>query len=543
MMREEETLKYSVLLVDDEPLIRRGIRARLTWLGLPFERIAEAGSAAEALERLENETFDLLITDVRMPETDGLDLIAGARERCPSIRALVLSGYAEFEYARRALDLGVDAYLTKPVDGQELFAACTNALARLEQSRLSARETQPLSESRRREETYAAERELNLFFSGRDGGVSFPHLKTSCPFFWDGSRSICLGILRIDSESWQTGGFRPEDLDLLHFCLKNVLDEVFGEGGVLAVPHGRKRNRMYLVFSVPKSTADGEAALRGVAAEAFRILRETLAAGGVVLGMGVSETADALRAEWAEQAEEALSFVRGGAEDALVFFDGEAETPRLTGGGESASLELFFRERRLASIERLLDELCFDASDAPLTSASWRRIIDRVFSLLIRSGPSADEPERMATLIRSFERIRAMEAPEEIVRALKRQLADALSSSSVPEEIDSGSRIRMARNYIEQHYSEDLSVAALAERFGMRANYFSSRFKQEVGCSAVRLIATCRVRKACEYLERSDWSIVDIARRVGYEDPQYFFRVFKKEMGLSPLQYRNRGRG
>lgn len=105
-------------------------------------------------------------------------------------------------------------------------------------------------------------------------------------------------------------------------------------------------------------------------------------------------------------------------------------------------------------------------------------------------------------------------------------------------DTDSKSRIRMAIQYIHEHYNENLPVNELAARFDMSPNYFSSIFKKEMNQSAVNYITEYRVQKAREYLEASDWSVVEIARKVGYEDNQYFFRVFKKYTGLTPLQYR-----
>ena len=96
----------------------------------------------------------------------------------------------------------------------------------------------------------------------------------------------------------------------------------------------------------------------------------------------------------------------------------------------------------------------------------------------------------------------------------------------------------MAIQYIHEHYNENLPVNELASRFDMSPNYFSFVFKKEMNQSAVNYITQFRVQKAREYLENSDWSVVEIARKVGYEDNQYFFRVFKKYTGQTPLQYR-----
>ena len=105
---------YKVLIVDDEQLIRSGMIARFQYLNFTFERIREAASGMEALALLEKEPADIVITDIKMPDMDGMTLIREAKEKYPGTQFVVLSGYAEFEYAETAIELGVKSYLLKP---------------------------------------------------------------------------------------------------------------------------------------------------------------------------------------------------------------------------------------------------------------------------------------------------------------------------------------------------------------------------------------------------------------------------------------------
>ena len=109
-------------------------------------------------------------------------------------------------------------------------------------------------------------------------------------------------------------------------------------------------------------------------------------------------------------------------------------------------------------------------------------------------------------------------------------------------EVRARSRIQMAVRYIHEHYSENITILDLAERYEMSPNYFSSIFKREIGVSAVNYITDVRMKEAQKLLAHSDNSVVDIAKKVGYEDGQYFFRVFKKHTGMTPLRYREENR-
>ncbi|BFK28962.1 helix-turn-helix domain-containing protein [Blautia producta] len=110
------------------------------------------------------------------------------------------------------------------------------------------------------------------------------------------------------------------------------------------------------------------------------------------------------------------------------------------------------------------------------------------------------------------------------------------------QDASSKDKIQLATQYIKKHYNENLSINGLAELYNMSPNYFSSVFKRELDQSAVNYITEVRMEKAREYLKDTDLSVIEIAENVGYEDSQYFFRVFKKTTGVTPLQYRQQYR-
>lgn len=111
---------YSVLIVDDELAIREGLTALLDWESSGFQIIDTAANAIEAKYKYELYSPDLMIVDIRMPGRDGLELIKELRENDPEMHIIILSGYADFDYAKRALAFGIDNYLLKPVDELEL---------------------------------------------------------------------------------------------------------------------------------------------------------------------------------------------------------------------------------------------------------------------------------------------------------------------------------------------------------------------------------------------------------------------------------------
>ena len=113
-------MRHNVLIVDDEQLIRQGLRARIEYLGIDVDEIFEADNGLMALGIQDEHPIDLVITDIRMPDMDGLELIQEMQKKNNQIKFIVLSGYAEFSYAETAIRLGVKAYLLKPVSNDDL---------------------------------------------------------------------------------------------------------------------------------------------------------------------------------------------------------------------------------------------------------------------------------------------------------------------------------------------------------------------------------------------------------------------------------------
>lgn len=135
-------MRHNVLIVDDEQLIRQGLRARIEYLGIDVDEIFEADNGLMALGIQDEHPIDLVITDIRMPDMDGLELIQEMQKKNNQIKFIVLSGYAEFSYAETAIRLGVKAYLLKPVSNDDLKDAFDKAYQEMEQTASIRQEVQ-----------------------------------------------------------------------------------------------------------------------------------------------------------------------------------------------------------------------------------------------------------------------------------------------------------------------------------------------------------------------------------------------------------------
>ena len=123
---------YRLLIVDDEPMIVEGLKAYILTADYPFSAVDTASNGREALEQMEKQPPDMLITDIRMPQLDGIGLLSAVREREWGTKVIVLSGYNDFEYVRSMAVLGIENYLLKPVNEEELYATVSATLKKLD---------------------------------------------------------------------------------------------------------------------------------------------------------------------------------------------------------------------------------------------------------------------------------------------------------------------------------------------------------------------------------------------------------------------------
>ena len=143
--------EYRVLLVDDEEEIRTGISRKIDWPSLGFRLVGEAGNGEEALELAEQLRPDVVLTDIKMPFMDGLELCRRLRISLPGARLVVFSGFDDFEYARQAVSMGVSEYILKPINAPELGQVLGKLREQLDRQRLERRDMEKIGRASCRE--------------------------------------------------------------------------------------------------------------------------------------------------------------------------------------------------------------------------------------------------------------------------------------------------------------------------------------------------------------------------------------------------------
>ena len=538
-------MRHNILIVDDEQLIRQGLRARIEYLGIDVDEIFEAENGLMALRLQEEHPIDVVITDIRMPDMDGLELIQEMQKKNNQIKFVVLSGYAEFSYAETAIRLGVKAYLLKPVSNDDLKAAFDKAYKEMEQTASVRQEVQMKKRMDREKQVYQQEKALNALFSSQEAGaVTREQLCKLCGYdekMWAGGAEsvLYLAILHINKESFEHQRFRPVDHELVRFMIRNIFEEIQAPCEKLLVNSLSDTRQMYGIF-----IGDDKKKLRMEVERIYLRMRSVLEKKmGIYLTIGVSRCRSQLEGKETSEARQALKqrIIYGKAN--IYFYEdirilGEQEFPV----SQLHLLEQYIEHNEIFKVKNLVQEIFSEELVKKYGSAYLRIMWIRILNLLLhhyeRRGRNAAEIEKMLQNYNLLDRIQSL---QEIRQKIIEMVMECVSTESVADA-NARSKIQMAIGYIQEHFAENLTVNVLAEHYGMSPNYFSSMFKKEMSGSAVNYITELRINQARELLYHSELSVVDISKKVGYEDSQYFFRVFKKYLGMTPLQYREESR-
>ncbi|MBB6637452.1 response regulator [Cohnella thailandensis] len=533
---------YRVLLVDDEPEVRSGLRYKIDWAKLGFEIAGEAGNGREALEALERERPHLMLTDIRMPTMGGLELLKQCEENYPRLRTVVLSGHDEFHYVKTAMQCGARDYLLKPVVRLEL----TNLLAKLKEELDREREA-----SREREAEEYRRRQ------------SLPHLREQLLLEWirhdgeEGRRILRDEAKRLGMTEWLNESSRirflcaeyrlregriegASDSGLFRLAFRMLCRELTEappwEGRAFAFSDRGHHRFMY--FLVRSDDEGQEERIVRELAERVQTSVRTLLRAECVIGIGApAASGKDMRAGYLS-ALTAWSRSLPGA-DSQICADGEAESPLAEGHAEL--------ERRLSQALENGDEAGFGRLLEAATESGGRQQRHVAAALF-----------RTALLLEQVARRHGIDAPE----AGEWMLPDSPWPWSAPAEARArltgiaariAERIRAGRatngtevveairRDIEEGYMHELALSTMAERYHLNLTYLSELFKKQLGITFSDYVVQVRLRHAEQLLRDPAMRLADIAELSGFSTASYLSSVFKKHYGVSPSEFRSGG--
>jgi two-component system response regulator YesN len=494
--------------VEDEITIRENIRNSIDWKSSDFTYIGDAGDGEEALIKIAQLNPDIVITDIKMPNMDGLNLCKYIRRANPNVYIAIISGFNDFEFARQAIELQVSEYLLKPITPIKLMKALTKAAMKLDEKRESSTTIELLK--RELEASNAFTRDKHLINLLTNIGLSNEESKAA-KYVLDLKGEFFSVIVVRCSKNINQLNFEQT----IHNCAKSAVVFRFG----------------YLELGVIVQGATVEATNQIIENLRCRLLQIgefgvlNLSAGQIV--SDVSQLGISLQS--------AYKSIETNMTRKPVGMDGFSKVSP-SNIIDSEALEHFLATGRMSEADSFADAIYEDVSGdiSPMFSSyALAQLIFTVkkFASHYRLGNALDTETWSTENVSGG--LEAKARFQQILRSVLRA-RDAIHSSNHTGIVSS-----VKRAIDQQYASKELSLKTLAKNVNISSAYLSTLFKQNYGKTISDYIIEVRLNKAKELLRSSAMKTTEVSEAVGYTDPNYFSTFFKKYTGMTPREYKN----
>lgn len=511
---------YRLLIVDDEGIIREGLRTTVEWSRLGFVVAGAMGNGDEALRFMDRELPDIILTDIRMPVMDGLSLLKAVKARHPEIRVIMLSGYDEFSYIQEALRNGADDYILKVALDEDLERVISRVREAMDAEMEHRARMRELSDSTQAAKAGILLRDAML---GVDAAVrerACTELERLSPIGERYCSCVCMMTDESNSE-------------------RRAAEILQGWQTAMVVPVAR--NEVAVVISVP-ARASAECHAQAMRA-ARKLLLESSHGAGAAIGVGGADkgwhsvhgsyrqarnAANLQRLdgqpsirEWSEVDATVVRppcnpYETGKLVEAALRGDEDAVRGILSGifEPEGAKADIIDFEKTQGSFVEMISMLNTQLRERGIMIDDERREALDSYSWLL-------ETRTMAAL-----KSRTMEMMAMTARAVRQAKA-----------VPSADKLRIVVNYVRNHAIENPTLNAMAEMASLSPSHFSVVFRKYTGDTFTDYLLRLKMGKARDILLSGE-GVAETARFLGYEDVQHFGRMFKRFHGISPGQVR-----
>ncbi|MHA6533879.1 response regulator [Paenibacillus sp. BAC0078] len=504
---------YKVFIVDDEPFIIEGLYDIVDWAGMGMEIVGRAENGQDALEALTSLRADILITDISMPLMNGLDLIRAVRKIQPALKVIILSGYDEFGYLKEGMTLGIENYLLKPINLEEFKATLSNAVEKLNMSK--------------------AEDEMNAHsISILRDNVMHRWLKDQIAPKEFHERAELLGI-QMNKPLLLAALLRPGTGFGSAEFLKAVGEALAGSSSIILFQD--IEGDAVLLHGLSEYQRGKEEVERCHE----RLIGQLSSFQPLRLSLGSVVETEGGAAQSYAQAKKAQEYFVLFPERSLIRYEEirsrtEADGREVTQNWEQVQRLILAKDKEalLRRIDERFEQLRHMEGVTPeiLQDFSMEWLIR--FKMQLKEIRHAEEPELYQE---GFRRIRETASIHEWIYILKE--AAAFTIDLLIRDVKSPV-VQQVLNFIHKSYSEDISLKTLGAQFHIHPVYLGQLFSKEVGDTFTEYINRYRIEKAKEELRYTSCKVQEIARKVGYWETGYFYKQFKKYVGISPTEYK-----
>lgn len=519
--------KYKVILVDDEPIILRSLKAAIPWDELHLEIVGEARNGEQALQLVRETSPHMIISDIRMPGKDGISLMKEVLTENSQRLFIFISGYGEFEYAREALREGAFDYLLKPIDHDELIEMIMRAKKHLNKQQ----ENDKLLHSVQVLSLLARERLFAEFIEGNQSPLQHMRWMENSEL----EQGYFMAVVQLDhylklNEQWSI-----EEKRLWLFAIRNIVSEwSLNQGGLTTFPF--HSGEWVILF--PDHLSDRKVCLGN------DLIGQLKANTKLSCSVGFSPSMigiDHLNEAYQHAAQALYQRFYSGEEGVYVYVEREEAVHALEARYPKQIEEALLEYARKLDRQQLLnsfDEMKHYFEVQALTKEQAERMIIELTIVLYRQFEGMNMMLEWS-LEGLLQEIYSLLTLSEMITVLKDCFGQwILQSKENYSRGDVQAVIAKATSYITHNYHKDLSIEEVCEIAELSISHFCMLFKQETGYTFLEYLTKCRIDKAKFILQNTNVKVYQVAPLVGYQDPRYFSQVFKKITGKTPSEYR-----
>lgn len=522
----------NVMIVDNESAIRKGMVHFIKWDSLGCAITAQAEDGRAALEMIPSVKPDLIISDIRMPEMDGLELASRIYQQYPAIKVIILTGYPDFKYAQQAIQSHVVDFVLKPVSVENLTRAVEKAKIEIEKAKRRYTLQQEL--------VHQSEDNLNLqrmiFLNDL-----IHHLNNSQIYAINRSAQLGMDlsnyyVLKLLIQPLSGESLTEEQYISCMAQTRSIVEDCFSGHPLYFLGNGLQES--YVVLSAAREVP--------VTAICYEIENIVGSLPMFLLSIGISNYFDnpASLDQAAEEAAQAVQFASFNADQSVMqFAELNAFPHKFTEEIYEQLLQVknAIIGRNTEAFLQSLDTIFEFCHKKNLSTETVRSLCVYIYHFVMDIHfPYPEEGQLIVenTMV-LFKKIIKTGDPDEMEMCI-RKIANRFFEKASEETKDITHLIGKTKAYIEAHYQESLSLEQLALHFYISPSYLSRVFKRKTGENISTFIQTVRIEQAKILLKTTSLRSYEIADRVGISDPVYFSRIFKKITGFKPKEYRTK---
>lgn len=524
---------YTVLLVDDEPIVRRGISRVINWESLGFTTVYEAEDGAQAFEIIKKHAVDLLITDIVMPYIDGIELAQMVSKEFPKTQIVILTGHEDFEYAKKSIDFGVKNYILKPVGADTLYEKIKKICEKLQfetwqqqymknmQKQLN--ESKPIIQEKILYTLVCTERYTTKDIQNKIRELDIPL----------GEGPFAVGVIEPDLQNM-------DNHELFYLAAKNLAKESVGK---FACVFDDNKNQILLVFN-GKQFAGSDPL--DVSYNTLQVIQKSIHStlktdvscgqGGLVnkleeLNQSYQEAVNALECKHSLGANRVYGIKDLGYLHKAFYYPAQYI--------EDLLYAIKFEES--VKIAECFEVIHKDLITHKLSTTNTKMVCVEIVTILLKQLSSLKlQDEKLGQIgFLIYKTIGEMKSLESVLEEIQEFAEYVHDQLFMAQNRSSWELIERVKQYVLDNYMlPELSLAMAAENVAVSTGYLSALFKKETGTNFIKYLTAIRMDKAQELLVRTDMRTYEIAHETGFANPHYFSITFKKNVGISPSEFR-----